>query len=88
MLSSIQHCSKDFEIPGLTDEGLDPRISEGFRGKVKEDTDNLTNDFFDTLLAALRLYDVMMIFFTSGQQRDPSQHVLVGISNAIWSNSS
>lgn len=43
---------------------------------MKEDTDSLTNDLFDTLLAALKLYDVVMILFTSGQQRDPSQHVL------------
>ena len=43
---------------------------------MKEDTDSLTNDFFDTLLAALKLYDVMMILFASSQQRDPSQRVL------------
>lgn len=55
-------------------EGLDTRISEGFRGKAKEDTDSLTNDFFDILLAVFKLY-VVMILFTSGQQ-DLIPHIL------------
>lgn len=43
---------------------------------MKEDTDILTNDLFDTLLAVRKVYDGMMTFFTSAKQRHPGQDVL------------
>lgn len=56
----LNSASQQTEIPSQIDEGLDTRIYEGFRGKVKEDTDSLTNDFFDILLAAFKLYHVVI----------------------------
>lgn len=80
--------SQQTEIPSYTDEGSDTRFSESSRGEMKEDTDSLTNDFLYILLAVFKLYHVVMILFTSGQQGDLNPTCPVSILNVILQNSS